>query len=87
MFNKARKYKTLTLRNFTVFVTLTADFLFKLTFSKYMSSFRNTIRVLQIGPRSEALQYVGPDLGPNWFQRLPVGVKVATNYSGIGQKE
>ena len=51
----------------TLLIMLSADFFFKLTFSK--SSFRNTIRVLDSLDSDQDLHSVGPDLGPNCLQR------------------
>ena len=45
-----------------------ADFFSKATFLK--NSFRNTIRVSNSLDSDQAPHFVGPDLGPNCFQRL-----------------
>ena len=52
--------------NFSCF--LSADFFFKLTFSK--NSFRNTIRVSNGFDTDQDRHSVGPDLGPNCLERL-----------------
>ena len=45
-----------------------ADFFFKNIFQKKI--FRNTIRVANILDPDQDRQNVGPDLGPNYLQRL-----------------
>ena len=49
---------------------LSADFFWKSTFSKY--SFTNTLRVSNSLNPVQAPHFVGPDLGPNYLQRLSI---------------
>ena len=42
----------------------------KLTFSKKKKSFRNTIRVSNSLDPDQTWRFVGPDVGPNFLQRL-----------------
>ena len=56
------------LGNFAFFFVVCGFFFFKLTFSK--KSFRNTITVSNNLDPDQARCFVGPDLDPNYLQRL-----------------
>ena len=56
------------LGNFTFFFLSSADFYFEVNFSK--KSFRNALRVSNSLDADQDRQFVRPDLGPNYWQRI-----------------
>ena len=73
---------------FAYWVIFFACFCCLLIFSKSISSkisFGNTIRVSNSLDPDQARRFVGPDLGPNCLQKLPVVAETETNI--FGQKQ